>query len=473
MKRLLFLFVLFIIPVIIVAQIVTVAKIGSPTYSTVQAAIDSFDPDPDAGVPNVIQITDSSVYDEMITVDVPVTIEGTGASRPVLAVKINSGGDANDGLLITIPTGTFNGVTLRNLIIIPSTTTPPTDDAVRSAGQNLNILLDNVLITPNNGSDAPVTIDGLTEVSLVGCTVFGDDGAFLGGGAAPAGDGTLVTMVNTVISHNNNAAGNDGLVASGGITGTGGFIIQDGCVFSFNGRLGIQSGSSLQINAPTKRVIVLGNKGFAGIWFAGVGSAVSPVRTLDGVDVLNNGTSTISGWGIEQQNGGSVPFSLTNSIIAGNTSRGLLIGEVGTDGLITVENVTIANNGTSAIETNAAHTGLLSFTDCVIAGNGTADPLNSILHNGTGAMSISYSAIVTAGPFALTGTGTSGTGTINQSNVINNDPLFIQTVNFQVPEFYDVTAVAYAGAGSGGSDLGGGADYAPPTAVHYSWSLYE
>jgi len=448
------------------AQTVTVAKSGTPTYATVQAAIDHFDPDPDAGTANVVQITDNAVYDEVITIDVPVKIEGTGSSRPVLAVQQNSAGDGDCGIVIEISTGTFNDVALKDLIIIPSLTSTPGDDGVKSRGQNLNILLDNCVITANDGADAPVTLDGLTEVDLSSATPFGDDGMYLGGIDTPAGDGTVVTFVNTVSSHNNNAANNDGLVCSGG--NTGGYVFQDGCVFSYNNRLGIQANGSFEINAPTNRVIVKGNKGFAGLWFAGVGAGTSPVRTLDGVNVLDNGTPGVSGWGIEQQWGGSIPFTLKNAIISGNEYQGLLVGDSDTDGLITIQNVTIADNGTAAIETNSSHTGNMNLTDCIIAGNGSSSADNSIIHNGSGTIDISYSAIVLSGTSKLTGTGTSGTGTITQSSVINDDPYFTSD--------YDVDNPAYAGKGTSASDLGGGGNYlgnwTPPTAAK-NWNLYE
>jgi len=468
MKKILFAGVLLVFALVSLApgQTVTVAKSGSPTYSTVQAAIDHFDPDPDAGTANVIQITDASVYDEVITIDVPVSIEGTGTSRPVLAVQVNSAGDGDCGIVIEISTGTFNDVTLKNLIIIPSIASPPTDDGVKSRGQNLNILIDNCVITANDGSDGPVTLDGLTKVDLSGATPFGDDGAYLGGIATPAGDGTVVTYVNTVISHNNNGeGGGDGIVCSGSMEGV---VIQDGCVFSYNGRLGIQANGSFEINAPTNRVIVKGNEGFAGIWFAGTGSGTSPVRILDGVNVLDNGTAGVSGWGIEQQWGGSIPFTLKNSIISGNTHQGLVVGDTDTDGLMTLENVTIADNGGAAIDTNAACTGNMNITDCIIAGNGTSDVDNSIIHNGTGTMDLSYSAVVRVGSSSLTGTGFSGTGTVNQSSVIYFDPYFTAD--------YDVDNPAYAGKGTAASDLAGGGNYlgtwTPPLAAR-NWNLYE
>lgn len=465
------------------AQTKTVSKTGPADFTTVQAAIDFFDPDPDPGTPNVINIIDSSVYDEMITIDVPVTIEGTAVSRPVLAVRQNSGGDGNDGLLISIPTGTYNDVTLRKLIIIPSRTSTPTDDGVRSAGQNLNITLEDVLITANNGADAPVTIDGLSPASLVGATQFGDDGAFLGAGTSPSGDGTDVTLKNVVISHIQGAVlnvNNDGLICSG--SGDE-YRILDGCVFSYCNRLGIQGAGDFQLNAPTTRVIVLGNKGFAGIWFAG---ARGTLRLINGCNVLdttgvNNPTTPGFGWGIEHQNGGSANFELRNAIIKGCTGQGFLIGGVAGTGTTTIEDITIAGNSQYAIDVDAGYAQSITITDSIIAGDGSLDVDNVVRHNGTGTMNISYSALVTAGPFSLLTPPTTGSGTVITANVINDDPQFVETSNFQSASFFDVSSTAYATAGSGGNPLGGGADYVggiPPTPTPTPsgaiiWEIYQ
>lgn len=474
------------------AQTKTVSKTGPADFTTVQDAINSFTPDPDPNTPNVIQIIDSSVYDEMITINVPITIEGTGASRPILAVRQNTGGDGNDGLIINIPTGTFNDVTLRNLIVIPSRTSVPMDDGIRSHGQNLNITLENILVTANNGSDFPVTLDGLAPVSLSGATQFGDDGIFVGAGTTPSGDGTVVTLRNVVVSHIQGAVPNlynDGLICS---SSGKAYYIYDGCVFSYCNRLGIQAAGDFQIYAPSKRVLVLGNKGFAGIWFAAASPSASPIRSIDGCNVIdttgvNNSSTPGVGWGIEHQNGGTVNFVLRNAIIKGNTGQGLMISELAGSGSSTIENVTFAGNGRYAIDVNSAYAGTITINDCIIAGDGTADSDNVVRHNGTGLMNISYSALVTEGPFALLTPPTTGTGTINQLNIVNADPQFVETSDYTSDSFFDVFNPIYSAAGTGGTPLRGGADYVgavptptptpiptpTPLAVNSTWSIYK
>jgi hypothetical protein len=439
------------------AQTVTVAKTGTPDFATVQAAIDNFDPDPDGGTPNVIQITDGAVYDEIITIDVPVTIEGTGVDRPILAVQLNTG---SDGIVISVPTGTDNEVTLRNLIVVPSLTAPPNvldaSDGIISIGQNLSITIDNCVVTANDGTDNPVTVDGITPaVAPVGSVYFGDDGMFLGGTAAPAGVGTSYTLVNTVVSHigdpSIDSAGgtvnnSDGIVASGTTGGT--ILISDGCVFSYCKRLGIQMNGNFTLDAPNDNVLVLNNGGFAGIWFAGTGAATA--RVINGVDVI--GTTGVHNtgiaFGIEHQNAGGIPFTLTDAVIAGNSGAGLAIQEVGTTGPITISDVTIAGNGGNSIQSNAAATSTIDIQDAIVSGGA------GIVHDGTGTFDIAFSALVsqTIG----------GATAVTQSNVINDPITFADTNNPASADFYDIILITgdpspYLTAASDGGILTGGA----------------
>ncbi len=454
------------------AQTVTVAKTVAADYTTIQAAIDSFDPDPDINVANRVEILDATVYEEIFTIDVPVEIEGTDASRPILAVQENPA-TIGDGIFIQMDNGeTFNDVTLRNLIIIPSLTNPPGDDGIYSVGQNLNIFLENVVITANDGTNQPVTEDGLAPVDLYaipGAVTFGDDGGFLGSGTGIAGDGTVVRFRHTVVSHNQAIAGGtgstngDGLVCS--TTNEGKYIMENGTVFSYNGRLGIQANSEFIISASDDdRVQVIGNGintgAFAGIWYAGFGASQTE-RIIEGCNVLNNTDpeSTAQGWGIEQQNGGDLPLTLRNVIIAGNQAQGLLVGSVGTAGDITLENVTIANNGGAALQTDAASIGNINITDTIIAGPSVGDA-TGIQHSGAGTITLNTSAIVNTGPYAaVPATENLGTGSIVENSVIGARPRFIETADFTSADYYDVDSPDYGGQGSAGSDLSGGADY--------------
>jgi len=469
----------------------TVAATGAD-FTTIQAAIDFFrTADPDPGTADFINITDSGVYDEAINVNAPVTIQGTGATRPVIAAKpatTQATGDTGgtDGIVIEMTgAGPFD-VTLRNLLIVPSLTSTPADDLVRSVGANLNILCDNVVIAPNNGSNQPVTTTGLTEVDLTAAGIkrIGDDALFLAGTT-----GTSVTLQRCVITHANNGtpgAGNDGLVCSGAVN----YNILDGNVFSFNNRVGIQMAGFFKMNGTTTRSLVLGNKGFAGIW--GASTTGGSVRQLNGVNIIGNGLpyvagAVVGGWGIEVQNGdGVTPATISNAIIAGNGGPGIRFGEVGTNGGLIVTNVTSANNGQAAGSTDQepllvatgapASAGNVTITNSIMAGNGGSNATNKIVHNGTGTVTMSGSALVLAGPLALASPGFSGPGTVNIGSSITQDPAFLQTSNQALSTYFDVQQNAYGTANATSGPLGGGADFVGgvtgPTAAA-DWNLFE
>lgn len=443
------------------AQTVTVSKTGSPTYSTIQEAINHFTSDPDTNVPNVIQVLDDAVYDELITITAPLTLEGTGSNRPIITPQLNSG---NDGMNIQIDNGqTSNAVYLRNLIVIPSLTAPPTDDGICSIGQNLYVEIDNVLVTANNGSNQPVSVTGLAEVDTSGATFFGDDGIYLGGTLAPAGPGTEVFLRDTVVTHLRNAgAGRDGLVL-GGNTGTR-FNIGEGCVFSYNGRLGIQAGSDVAIEGSDENpVMIVGNAGFAGLWY---GSGSPNVRRVSHAIIANN-----TAMGIEQQNGGAATFELTDSVVVNNGSNALMIADNLVAAPAAITRSTLGNSTAGpAIGVSAANTFDVTITDSIIIGNGSANADNTIQHDGTGALIFSGSAAVTAGPHALT-TVTGGTGTVSGAPTTTADPEFVDTTDFTSDDFFDVAAGVYSTASSTNGPLGGGADFVGTSDVE-TWSIY-
>lgn len=436
------------------AQTVTVAKTGTPDFATIQAAIDSFASDVDPA-PNVIQITDNALYDEAILITRGLTLEGTGPTRPILAVRTGTNPpltDLNDGLGIFFTTS-GETVTLRNLIVIPSTTTPPADDLIRSNSAasitGISVVLDNILVAPNNGSNQPVS-DGNTAVDLTtvtGLVAIGDDGIFL---SAATGSGLTATLTNVVVTHNQTGSNADGLVAG---SATGSVIIGDGCVFSYNGRLGIQAnaGQTFRIDAPNQRVKVIGSRGFAGIWFAGAQSVERSINGLIVSDIVGNGNTT--GWGIENQNRGTIEATFSNIIISACTMHGILIGNVGS-GNTTINNVTIARNGRNAIQNSSGSAGDVTINDSILAGNGGTSADEIVNNAGTGTITVNFSALVNAGPQALNSALTAGAVTLN--NVINADPQFAEVTDFNSADFYKVNNLAYLTAGSANTALRGG-----------------
>jgi hypothetical protein len=442
------------------AQTVTVGKTGTPRYSTVQEAIDSFISDRDPA-PNVVQIIDGAVYEEVLDVYLSVTVEGTGPERPVLAAMAHAD-TFKDGISVWPKYGfsnTTRTMVLKNLVIIPSLTAPP-KNAVSADGQYLQFEMDNVLITANNGSNGPVSTDGLTRANMDGAVSFSGVGLFLRGSSL----NSSAVLKNTVVTHMLSAspAYQDGL-----------HMYQQepmpcrilgGCVFSFCGRLGIAGAGSLEIDAATTKCLVINNYGFAGIWFSNGGGK----RSINGAIVANN-----AGFGIEHQNGLGTRLVLSNSIFANNRSDNVRISEVGTDGDITLTNVTIGktvNAAASPIYIDPASDADIFVTDCIIAGNGTTSSVNTVMHKGTGTMHLAGVALVTEGPQAMVSP-IGGTGPVDGSPTTTADPYFLNTTDVISTDYFDVTNNAYADASSAGGPLAGGADFVGGSGVA-DWSVY-
>jgi hypothetical protein len=226
----------------------------------------------------------------------------------------------------------------------------------------------------------------------------------------------------------------------------------------------MQVGRDVIINAPSKPVQVIYNKGFAGVWFA---SSSANFRNIDGLLLMHNAAD-----GMEHQNGGAAGLHISNAIIAQNGATNLRISDVGINQPITLNNVTISNQGTgSPIIVNAAATASISLTDSIVAGNGSAAANNSITHNGTGTLTLSGTALVTAGPNALATPPISGTGPVSGTPSTTADPQFVEIRDNNSAGLYDVANTAYATASSTSGPLGGGGDYVGAASVQ-DWSVY-
>lgn len=455
------------------AQTVTVAKTGG-TFDTVQAAIDSFATDADPA-PNVIQITDGEVYDEIITVNRPMTVEGTGAERPRLALQSNAAGGSTDGLVVVLPTGTTTGtVALKNLVLIPSLSSTPGARGLRTASANMFLHLQNVLITANNGSNQPVSVDGLMLEDLTGATHFGDDGMFIGSAGGIEEAGLEALFRDLVVTHNKGPATPDGIITSN--AGSGLFRryqFEDGCVFSFNQRVGMQLNGDVIVNAPNRRLLVTGHSN-TGFWFVTPGNSV---RTINGLNSINNAGR---GFWIQNGIGAGINFTMTNSIIANNgtNNAGIYNFDFTSSGGATppavFEDITIANQaaGAGAIIFSGGVECDVTVRNSILAGNGTPDGHNTLFYGGTGTLTLEGTALVTDGPYSLSSDSlTIGGGPVAGTPTTNADPQFAETADVNSESFYDVTSAAYATANATGGPLSGGADYAPTTAVK-DWSVY-
>lgn len=476
MKKLAIVILFLFVSSAIFAQTVTVNSGGGADYSTVQAALDAVAAD--SATPDIVNIVGGGPYDEVITITSPVTLKGDGY-RPVLTVKSNSASPSSppDGLVVD----TSGEVTLENLIVLPSLADPPAgsnSDGICIApqtGSGLTLTMTDILICPNNGSNQPVSTDGLAEVDLTSATPFGDDGLNL---TSATGVPVVANLTRVICTNNRNAANNDGFVIypASDVVDQNAINILEGCVISYNNRIGIQwggGGAVININGThTNPVLIIGNE---------------TTSAAQGGCMLFNGTATVNYCIIADNNtagfatltsgtpAGTGLNSIQNTIIANNGGPGILSADtdVSRPASIGVQNVTLFANDTTQIQNDSTQQGL-SLTNTIVAGVGTT----GITNNGA-ACSVAYSALVTSGAHALTAT-TGGTGTTTVAgSVINADPDFV-SVNLLSggalnSDFLDVNAVAYQSAAAGGAPLAGGADYvgALPLGARPDWSLYE
>lgn len=204
-------------------QVKVVNASGTGDFTTINDALAFFDTDTDPAE-NVIQISDDAAYNEIISINEPVTIEGTGAERARLILKNNPNGiAAKGGIVINLPADLTTGtVNLKNLVILPEVVHIPADStteahrvtaAIENVNNNLCLILDNVLISANNGTDQPLMDNGYDNdiLKLVpsnaaydpDATSFALHGLVLGrsGAAHTELDGVELILKDSVITH--------------------------------------------------------------------------------------------------------------------------------------------------------------------------------------------------------------------------------------------------------------------------------
>jgi hypothetical protein len=301
---------------------------------------------------------------------------------------------------------------------------------------------------------------------------------------------------------------NDGLIVA--MNGTVVDIINvflnlgEGCVVSQTPRMGIycNNGGYININGSEAKPVILYNCHSDAVWNSS--SATAPTQASI-CEVNNCIINSPDNGGLKEQenNGRGFIKSVTNTIITNTKmpgielySKGALPPIGGVTSTVTVDNVTLHNcgydPGTSAnydfrgaciaspsyMTTNQSNRNVV-ITNTIISGSG----LTGIYSSGSGSYNIDYSALVTqlfTGHTYALGVETAGPGTIIKgTNVINSSPMYVafDVLDFDSPDFMDVDNPFFAGKGTSGSDLAGGADFIggwlPPAAANAFWALYE
>ena len=223
------------------AQTVTVSKTSPADYSVIQEALEALGPgggldDGDTGN-NVVQILDDSLYQEALSIDgFGVTIESTGPLRPrITASAADANANANNFM---IRFDSDDLCVLRGLIIMPAVGSQPDgcitfDEFSGDPGEAYDAVLEDVLITANDGSNQPYSVDGTTAPDGTELRFGGD---VLDFNSTPAGAAPSVVLRQTVMASASGGAGS--LVRF--FLDQGSVSIEQGCVFSYSVGHGLQ-----------------------------------------------------------------------------------------------------------------------------------------------------------------------------------------------------------------------------------------
>jgi hypothetical protein len=166
----------------------------------------------------------------------------------------------------------------------------------------------------------------------------------------------------------------------------------------------------------------------------------------------------------------------TDTIFSNLGSIGFVLGHDDTWATTTMTRCTLDNLGIDLLlDVGTADHGSVIIRDSIISDSGgNDDTVVGTYGTGTGTwtVDIDNSAVVTEGNEAIAGVGGTGFELLGGS-IVSGSPIYIQTADGLATDFYDVQSGAYATAGTGGTPLGGGADYVGgvPSSVP-DWTLY-
>lgn len=377
----------------------------------------------------------------------PMTLQGDDSLGERPTILLSSGGaDGSAGLFVNTP-GTS---TLRNLTLMLRVGSSRGGSLVRyNAGASrlnpLDITIDNVLISSNNGSDEPYTQDGFTLDTPIPTDLATMQGPIARGIWLSASNADVVhnvSITNTVVSA---IPGYTGIrVDMNGASGSD-IHIGEGFIASYMQGINVTAGG-LDLRGHQRDGILRVQ-----------GTDTNPIR------VFNNPGANVAGikvWPSATPEFATKTFE--HVILANNGQAGIWVRRLGAannnDNLV-INNATIANNGGPALHIldNAGDDGWTSGTitanNVIFAGNGTSDANNvfSMVIGTTpgtdpGQAIFNDSAIVLSGDYALTGDGfaPASPANVTLNNVINDDPGFLDT--YPGDNFYRAGAAAYSNA---------------------------
>lgn len=490
-----------------VAQTVTVAPSGA-TFTSVKAAVDSFSTGgTNNGNPedNVINITQGGLYLEDVGVAPDPVTSGVlnltqnenytiRCTDPTLSATIVATSASAGGGTALIGTNVMNGktLTLENLVLLPTynpgdgiVPTTQSGEAIRmgnGAAVQGNLVARNILISANNGSNAPASNGSAAATGHY--TRFGGSGFRLLGGVRN------MLLENVIATHCTNGVWDNGDIVD---PLTDSRTIGSGCKFTYNTTTGYNLGAAglSGINGTAEAPVIIANNNGFGLF---INASPNPIYgDINYLHVINNkaANDATNASGV-QIVGTSFPNNsrFFKSIFAGNGSGTDQYGNVSANNsqntTVKFEQCTFfdaANDQpTLTVVNNLGATANTNFVllDCIVAGAGDY----ILFLEESASLTITYSATVTAGPHSLDTARAGLTDTANAiqgpaagpgvtvANVIHADPQFSSTDSTN-PNYLVVTNTAYATASSTSGPLAGGSSYAPPGASVSDWSIYN
>lgn len=427
-----------------------------------------------------IIVKNTGIYEEGLLVTRDVIIRGEDPNnRPVIAMKglasqpLFGPGDGiylgGDGL-----SGGDMAITLSNFILVPHTDGSVIDDAISispRSGFQLNLTMENILIAPNNGSNAPLasTVWDDPDLSAPGVVRIPDDGIYLMADPAFGGYQGIVNadLTNVVI------------IGPGGANVTGeaivcyagdGIINATGIGISYSVRTGAQIANNTTWNVTGTRT----NPG----WITRKNS-LNGITFFDGkisMDHVIAVENTVGG--IRADTDGVQSIDITNSLFANNLDDGFYVSAATFQPMTySVKNTTFFANGNASADAanvtigSAVTSGLvLDVTDCVMGG-----PTRGLLNLSAtgGVLNVANCGLPTTGADALAEViGANSVGPVNITSSINDDPDFVNPVSNPVaPDSFNILGGAYATASSTNGALNGWGD-GPPAAEITDWAVY-
>lgn len=449
---------------------------GGGDFTTVQAAIDAANP------ADEIVVRKTGLYDEALNITKGIVVRGeVPTNRPIITLRGNTTqpatGGSGDAVYIQADNTT---VTLQDLILIPSKTSPPTDDAISctpaTATGVLGIEIINVLISGNDGSDLPLADSfwDTPDTGAPGVVRFVDDPFFA---MTRTGFGGVLGVINTHFTN---------FEMYYWASGTNADLIvypsDDGIRPSSHIWNGVYLSGSVsdgtQISAATSSDFVVDN-----FWVRD--STASGMSNFQG----NNWTLTNSVF----LNCGAFGVDFDSDTVKSVYVEGCLFANTGAEGFWTayaaagpqswtIKDCTFYNCGSATpagtdgpfsavkMEADVIGSSVITLTDCVILGPNTAAE-----NLGAGSIVFDHCVLAQSGPYGLTSVArNTSTGTITQIATFSSDPgvLSIATAPLASNSF-DVTASALQTASSTGGVLSGWGDFVILLGAEGSWGLYE